>query len=137
MIWSTRHFDSDWQLVVDLFNSFPLIGLGAVIAWRARATAALAFFGSMALHCVTDLLVHREDAHAHLFPLSSWRFFSPVSYWDLRHYGWLVGPLELLVIVAGAAVLLRSETRAWRVLGRVVLASSLLSLGFALTAWMN
>ena len=82
VIWSTRYFDPGWQTCIDSFNALPLIGLGAFIAWRARASAWLAFFASMAVHCVTDLLVHREDAHAHFFPLSSWRFVSPVSYWD-------------------------------------------------------
>ncbi len=135
VIWSTRYFDPDWQLVVDLFNSFPLIGLGALIAWRLRSTAWLAFFASMALHCVTDLLVHREDAHAHFFPLSSWRFISPVSYWDPRHYGWLVGPLELLLIVGGATALFRSETPAWRRLARGVLVTSVVFILFAMTMW--
>lgn len=134
-IWSTRYFDPDWQLVVDLFNSFPLIGLGALIAWRFRSTAWLAFFASMALHCVTDLLVHREDAHAHFFPLSSWRFISPVSYWDPRHYGWLVGPLELLLIVGGAVALFRSKTPAWRRLARGVLVATLVFIAFAVTNW--
>ncbi len=79
VIWSTRYFDPTWQQVVDLFNSLPLIVVGALVAWWARAHGWLVFFASMALHCVVDLLVHREDAHAHLFPFSSWRFVSPVS----------------------------------------------------------
>jgi hypothetical protein len=39
VIWRTRYFDPDWQLVVDLFNSLPLIGVAALIAWRLRSTA--------------------------------------------------------------------------------------------------
>lgn len=135
VIWSTRYFDPDWQLVVDLFNSLPLIGVGALVAWRLRSTAWLVFWASMALHCVTDLLVHREDAHAHFFPVSSWRFISPVSYWDPRHYGWLVGPLEVLLIVLGAVVLFRSEILAWRRIGRGVLVASLTFVLFAMTMW--
>ena len=89
----------------------------------------------MALHCLTDLLVHREDAHAHFFPVSSWRFISPVSCWDPRHYGWVVGPLEVLLIVVGAAVLFRSEIRAWRRIARGVLVASLVFVLFAMTMW--
>lgn len=89
----------------------------------------------MALHCLTDLLVHREDAHAHFFPVSSWRFISPVSCWDPRHYGWVVGPLEVLLIVVGAAVLFRSEIRAWRQIARGVLVASLVFVLFAMTMW--
>ena len=116
VIWSTRYFDPGWQTFINVFNALPLIGLGAYLAWRARAAAWLAFFASMAVHCVTDLLVHREDAHAHFFPLSSWRFVSPVSYWDPRHYGAVVGLVELVLVLGGAAVLMTCYThRSWRV----------------------
>ena len=35
--WSDAYFEPGWQAFFDLFNSLPLIALGAVIAWRARA----------------------------------------------------------------------------------------------------
>ena len=68
VVWSTRYFDPGWQMFIDVFNALPLIGLGAFIAWRARASAWFVFFASMAVHCAVDFLVHREDAHAHFFP---------------------------------------------------------------------
>ena len=137
VIWSTRYFDPGWQTFIDVFNALPLIGLGAVVAWRARASAWLAFFASMAVHCVTDLLVHREDAHAHFFPLSSWRFVSPVSYWDPRHYGSLVGMVELLLVFGGAAVLIRYGHRSWRVIAGLVLLLSLVPAIYALSVWIG
>jgi hypothetical protein len=134
VIWSTRYFDPGWQGFIDTFNSLPFIGLGAVIAWRARASAWLAFLVSMAVHCVTDLFVHREDAHAHFFPFSTWRFVSPVSYWDPRYYGSLVAPLELLLLIGGAVVLLRFYThRSWRILAGMLLLLSLVPAIYALS----
>lgn len=137
VIWSTRYFDPTWQQVVDLFNSLPLIVVGALVACWARAHGWLVFFASMALHCVVDLLVHREDAHAHFFPFSSWQFVSPASYWDPDHYGWLVGPLELMIVVGGAVVLARHELRSWRWLGGAVLVATGGFVAFAMTMWVS
>ena len=33
----------------------------------------------------------------HFWPFSDWIYVSPLSYWDPRHYGWLIGPLEGLL----------------------------------------
>ncbi len=138
VIWSTRYFDPAWQTFINVFNALPLIGLGAFVAWRARASAWLAFFSSMAVHCVTDLLVHREDAHAHFFPLSSWRFVSPVSYWDPGHYGALVGLVELVLVFGGAAVLIKCYGhRPWRVIAALVLLLSLVPAIYALSVWIG
>ena len=92
----------------------------------------------MAVHCVTDLLVHREDAHAHFFPLSSWRFVSPVSYWDPRHYGAVVGLVELVLVFGGAVVLMTCYThRSWRVIAGLVLLLSLVPAIYALSIWVG
>ena len=46
------------------------------------------FFSLAALtHLAGDLPVHVEDAHQHLWPLSDWKFISPISYWDPDHHG--------------------------------------------------
>ena len=138
VIWSTRYFDPGWQTFIDVFNALPLIALGAFVAWRARASTWLAFFASMAVHCLIDLLVHREDAHAHFFPLSSWRFVSPVSYWDPSHYGAVVGLAELVLVLGGAAVLMTCyKHRSWRVIAGLVLLFSLVPAIYALSLWMG
>ena len=123
---------------INIFNALPLIGLGAFFAWRARASTWLAFFASMAVHCVTDLLVHREDAHAHFFPLSSWRFASPVSYWDPLHYGAAVGLVELVLVFGGALVLIKYyRHRPWCVIAGLVLLFSLVPAIYALSVWIG
>ena len=95
VIWADAYFRPSWQLLFDLFNSIPLLALAALLAWRAGATPALAFLLSMLLHCLADLPLHNDDAHAHFLPLSDWRFRSAISYWDPRFYGRVAAGLEL------------------------------------------
>jgi hypothetical protein len=124
LIWSQAYFEPDWQACFDLSHSLPLIALAALLAWRLRAQAWLACLASMALHSVADLALHHEDAHAHLLPISSWRFRSPVSYWDPVHHGTVTLAAELVLVLAGSAALLRrSEPRGWRAVGGLTLGS--------------
>ena len=53
----------------------------------------------MVLHSLLDLPVHNDDAHRHFFPLSNYRFISPISYWDPNHYGGIVSVVELLLVL--------------------------------------
>lgn len=125
-IWGDTYFRPGWQHAVDALHAFPL--LGAVLAatylpprtsgaplggpdesrnatpggragGRARRWVRLAAASAL-LHAGADFLVHAEDAHHHLWPLSDWRFVSPVSYWDPRHHGLVFAPLECLAALA-------------------------------------
>ena len=67
---------------------------------------------SMVLHHLADLPLHHDDAHQHFWPLSSVRFISPVSYWDVDHLGRLGATIELvLVLIASAYLLPRLSSR--------------------------
>jgi hypothetical protein len=96
-IWARTYFEPAWQRPVDALHSLPLIALAAALL---RAAPARAFLASMALHAVADLLTHHDDAHRHLWPLSGWRFASPVSYWDPAHFGAWFAPLECALALA-------------------------------------
>ena len=48
--------------------------------------------------------MHREDAHGHFFPLTDWRFVSPVSYWDPAHLGALGAAIEWVLLAAVSVV---------------------------------
>ena len=135
VIWSQLYFESRWQAFFDLFNSLPLIALGYALAWRARGAAWMALFASMGLHCLLDLPLHREDAHAHFFPLSSWHFVSPVSYWDPSFYGRVIAGAELALLLLGAGVLWR-RAPAWRVVGLLTLSVHGAFVGFAIATWL-
>ena len=134
-IWGELYFEPDWQLFFDLFNSFPLLAVAGLVAWRVGNTRGLALVASMALHCLFDLPLHHDDAHGHFEPLSSWRFASPLSYWDPAHHGRIVGALELVGTLAGAFVLVR-RGGAWRNLGLVCGALYAAFIAFALVVWL-
>ena len=137
-IWGHAYFEPGWQAFFDVFNSLPLIGVAGLIAWRAGSAVWLALFASMALHCLADLPLHNEDAHAHFFPLSTWHFRSPVSYWDPRHYGLVSAAAEALFVAGGALALMRRRgSRPWRVMGAVTLGLYLVLGVFALSVWVG
>jgi hypothetical protein len=111
-IWQVEYFKPGWQTFFDGFHSIPLalVGLGAMVYTRRPGIALL--FGSIILHALADLPVHNDDAHRHFWPLSNFRWISPVSYWDPRHYGNIVGPVEsLLMLMASIYVFRRVKSR--------------------------
>ncbi len=113
VIWSQAYFQEHWQNFIDLFNSLPLMVLGLALSLWTKSTVAIALFLSMMLHVAGDLPLHHDDAHRHFFPFSNWRFISPVSYWDPKHYGQVVAPIEIAGVIACCVVLfLNSESLA-------------------------
>ena len=120
VIWSQTYHAKGWQTFFDLFNSLPIIAIGYITARLTGTKRLTLLFASMALHCLGDLLLHHDDAHRHLFPLSNWRFKSPVSYWDPQYFGNIAGPLEAAAVVAGCLFLMKRYTS---VKGRLLVAS--------------
>lgn len=98
-IWSTRYFLPRWQDFFDLFNSVPIVAVGMIVAWNLRRRGWLIFFASMLLHIACDLPLHHDDGHRHFWPLIQWRYQSPVSYWDVNHFGRPAAIAELLLFV--------------------------------------
>jgi hypothetical protein len=99
-IWVITYELPFWQNLVAAFHSIPLALLGLAIAYLAGATAIAVCMGSMILHSLFDLPVHNSDAHRHLFPFSNYRWLSPLSYWDPKHYGLQVSLVERLSVIA-------------------------------------
>src|SRR5262245_25292111 len=110
LIWTRAYYEPGWQVAFDGFHSIPLLVLGLTIAGWRRWTAIRLLFSSMLLHAVVDLPLHHDDAHRHFFPVSDWRFQSPVSYWDPSHHGGIIGPIEAGLVAVGCVVLYRSAT---------------------------
>lgn len=110
-----RLFFSDWwQIANAIGHSFLLWGglLAAAILVHRRSGSSrslyLSVIAAAALtHCAVDFLVHREDAHMHFWPLSRWKFVSPVSYYDPAHYGLYVTAFEALLGIAMAILVAR------------------------------
>lgn len=111
-IWGVEYYRPFWQNLFDFYNSIPLalLGLGLMLYFKRTGIALL--FASILLHCLEDLPLHHEDAHRHFWPLSDFRFESPVSYWDRNYYGGIVGPIEQgLMLVASIYVFKRVRSR--------------------------
>ena len=112
IIWSDVYYSPFWQDAVAWGNSIPLwilvLAIGIALAVKSKfkpwpveslsndpallkrtiwPSLILVFAGSCLVHMACDFPLHVEDAHRHFFPLSNWRFRSPVSYWDPNHYG--------------------------------------------------
>ena len=95
------------------FHSVPLAVLGLLIAhfwnWQLIEIALI----SMVLHSLLDFPVHNNYAHRHFFPLSNYRFISPVSYWDRNHYGAIATLVEFLLVIGATIVLFSSTLTHW------------------------
>ncbi len=115
-IWTALYFDERWQRVFDAVHSIPLAAAGAVVGVGSGSAAGALFFLSMILHDVCDLPLHHDDAHRHFWPLSDWRFASPLSYWDPHHHGGVMAFAELaLVAIAIVVVWRRRPTSTTRI----------------------
>jgi len=94
-IWSKLYFQENWQLFFDIFNSIPLMLFLLGVSYFFGFRWGVLLSASALLHIGCDLPLHHDDAHRHLLPFSDWRFVSPVSYWDPKHYGAVFIWLEL------------------------------------------
>jgi len=99
-IWGTLYFTEGWQTVFNLFHSVPIfLTLAGVAYWLSRPRLFIFCLAGL-LHFMEDFFVHQEDGHAHFFPLSNYKFISPISYWDSRSFGNYFSIAEPLVILA-------------------------------------
>lgn len=137
VIWNEKYFDPEWQAIFDIPNSLPLLALGLAAAWAVQRRAWCFLFLSMILHVLGDFPLHQEDAHRHFFPLSEWRYVSPVSYWNPSSYGAVVSLVEIGLVLAGAITLFRRHPTSGVRLGLAVLGASYLAyFGYVLVVWV-
>ncbi len=103
-VWSELYWQEPWQSWTAAGNSIPIYVLAllvGVILLRQAASAwkigvFLTFLSLAALaHIAGDLPVHVADAHRHFWPMSDWKFVSPVSYWHPDHHGHLFSVFEV------------------------------------------
>lgn len=136
-IWSELYFASEWQLFFDLFNSIPIFLLLAVVCYFLKARLLAILFASALLHVLCDLPVHNDDAHRHLLPFSHWRFISPVSYWDPKHFGLYFASFELLFSVATCGLIgYKSKNWPMRIAAYGTLSLYSLAIVLALCLWI-
>ena len=142
------YWQEPWQTLSMISNSAPLYAamliLGFVLAKQTSGRLKGFWLGLSLLsaaclaHVLLDFPVHADDAHIHFWPLTEARFYSPISYWDRRHFGDIVGALEAVAGLLIAFVLWRRFTSLWPRVGVVFLALPfVLSLGFSIYSFAN
>ncbi|MEM7438123.1 MAG: cobalamin biosynthesis protein CobQ [Pseudomonadota bacterium] len=112
-IFDQVYFSPYWQTVFAIDNSFFVWTALVAAALLARSTVLVAFAVSGMLHLLMDFPFHNDDARAHFWPLTMWKFESPISYWDPAHHGRIFGVFETLFVIALCLVLWRRFTRLW------------------------
>jgi hypothetical protein len=104
-VFGQMYYSESWQSIFRIDNSLVLWGLLLVVGLMARSAVLIALCSAALMHLILDFPLHNDDARAHFWPLTNWKFISPVSYWDPKYYGHIVGPVEIgLALVASVYV---------------------------------
>lgn len=135
--WNVQYWMEPWQTLGAISNSFVIFGVALILAlWRKWLLLAV-LSGAALLHIGLDFPLHADDAHRHFWPLTDWRFQSPVSYWDPDANGLIGGAIESVCALAALFVLwLRFSELKWRVLFSL-LAALQISAMTAQIIWMG
>jgi hypothetical protein len=98
-LWDDMYFNSAWSIAFTLSHSLllwpALLAVGHWRQWAALSAVAIAAL----LHIIVDFCVHTADAYMHFWPLTDWRFISPVSYWNRAEYGLYVGLFDTVLVM--------------------------------------
>jgi hypothetical protein len=134
------YWQEPWQSFSAISNSIPLYAFLIILGWMLAMYVPLyryywrllgVFAAGALLHVIADFPVHTDDAHVHFWPITDWRFFSPVSYYQRSHYGDIVSAIELVVGLGLAALLLWRFRNIWaRVFIIALVLPYFISLGF-------
>ncbi|MBM3502954.1 MAG: cobalamin biosynthesis protein CobQ [Alphaproteobacteria bacterium] len=114
VIFRELYFSPEWQAWIGPSHSIVVwlgvLGLALWQRWPLLRIAALAGL----LHLAFDFPVHASDPHRHFWPLSDWRFHSPLSYWEPGHFRDYVQGAEIALALASAVAIFRHH-RDWLV----------------------
>lgn len=120
---SLLYFDDPFCIAAHNLLHSPLsLAVLAMIVWRMRSRVwknrGLSFLAGAGFHAAIDVAVHHDDGPLVLWPLDwSFRIESPVSHWDVAHYGGYVLAFEGAALVVALVLLLKADP--WRLLGAI------------------
>lgn len=112
-IWSETYWTEPWQIIGAVLNSLPLATMIIILGAAFRQRWLLMLGLAVLVHIAMDLPLHGEDAHRHFWPVSDWRFESPVSYWNPGENGRWGILIEFAVVLSGSLVLWMRFPRNW------------------------
>ena len=98
-LWSSVYFDSAWTPVITLSHSFLLWPAVIILGYLLQKHFMMWLGAGSFFHSFMDFFVHNDDAYRHFWPLSDWKFESPISYWDPEHYGSLVSGADTVIVM--------------------------------------
>lgn len=113
IVFGQLYFSEAWHSIFRIDNSLVLWGIALVLAVMWRAPVVIALCGAAVLHILLDFPLHHDDGRAHFWPMTTWIFESPVSYWDADHFGHVVGPLEVALALGCCVILWRRFVGLW------------------------
>ncbi|EET49355.1 hypothetical protein [Thalassobium sp. R2A62] len=113
VVFGKLYFSDAWQAVFRVDNSSVVWGVLLAIALWRRTVWGIALTGAALLHIGSDFPLHHDDGRAHFWPLTSWIFESPVSYWDRGHHARIVAPIEITLSLLFCLVLFRRLRSVW------------------------
>jgi len=103
------YWQEPWQTFGSIANSFPLWAIVVIVAFalfkyssrfKTLGLGLLIFSVGYFLHISVDFVTHADDAYPQFWPITDWRFFSPISYWQPQYYGRIVGVVEAIMGLA-------------------------------------
>jgi hypothetical protein len=104
-------FESPWIISAQNIFHSPIILVTLIVVgyqlWRrgCKRGAALFWLACAAMvHSLIDIPLHTNDGPLLLYPLNwTWRYLSPISYWDPNYYGreWSLFEHSLDVVLLG------------------------------------
>jgi len=110
-MWDKLYFEPPMQNLIAWFNSIPIYAIGFTARGKTWGKLMLFFALAALIHMATDLPVHAEDAYRHFWPLSDWRFHSPLSYWDRNHHAGWVSRFEAVLALSCIVILWKQFPR--------------------------
>jgi hypothetical protein len=148
-IFSEMYWQNWWQVTNAIGHNLwlwsGLVILGLVnrdrLSTSVRAfdnwTRVSLFAGSALLHTIVDFFCHREDAHMSFWPVTRWKFISPVSYYDWNHYGMWFSLFEVALGLTLSVILFRQYgSRVLRVFLAIAMALYVAVPAFFIFSWL-
>lgn len=133
VVFGELYFSDSWQFVFRIDNSFVLWAALLGVAIKLGNGFFIALTAAAVLHLGCDFTLHNDDARVHFWPISDWRFISPLSYWDSTHHAGIVAPIEGLLCGAATAYLLIKKIPVWL---KLCFVSLLVAEIFVIRSWL-
>lgn len=104
-IFDELYFSDYWQKIFAIDNSFIVWGIFLGLSLFQKSGWMIAISGAAFVHLLCDFPLHVDDARAHFWPLTMWKFESSISYWDNDHHGSFISILEIILVCVMLSVL--------------------------------